>query len=82
MRDRIVAGSSVMRAIAAAGALLCVALLSGCPGGEARACKKDCPIEVVMVCGAEGKEYDNECEAKCEGVEVQYQGPCKVPKDL
>lgn len=54
-----------------------VALTAGCAGGEARACKQNCPIEVVLVCGQDGKEYDNECTAKCYGTEKKYDGPCK-----
>ena len=41
-----------------------------------------CPRVGMGVCGADGKNYWNECLAKCEGVSVQCQGecPCTNPR--
>src|SRR3989344_1122929 len=37
-----------------------------------------CPQEFQPVCGKNYASYPNECLAKCEGVEVLYQGECKA----
>merc|ERR1719331_1051240 len=36
-----------------------------------------CPMVMMPVCGKDGKTYNNACLAKCAGVEVAANGPCK-----
>ena len=35
-----------------------------------------CPRIQFPICGVDGKNYDNECEAKCVGVKRKCLGPC------
>merc|ERR1712032_64030 len=37
-----------------------------------------CTKEIKPVCGKNGKTYPNACVAKCAGVEVSANGPCKL----
>ena len=39
-----------------------------------------CPKIKKTVCGNNGKEYANECLAKCEGVKVECNGKCPCKK--
>ncbi|MFN7953774.1 MAG: hypothetical protein U0610_18750 [bacterium] len=41
-----------------------------------KACKAGCPIAVETVCGGSGKEYANECTAKCAGETTITDGSC------
>lgn len=38
----------------------------------------ECPVNVINVCGCDGKTYDSACEAaKQGGVDVAHNGPCR-----
>jgi len=39
-----------------------------------------CTLEFNPVCGANSVTYGNECEAMCEGVEVECEGVCPCPR--
>ena len=59
--------------------VLAAGFLAGCPGKDpVKECIKACPIEVLPICGMDGKNYDNACEAKCSGTTVNYDGECKA----
>lgn len=47
---------------------------------EVKACKAGCSIAVETVCGGSGKEYANECVAKCEGETTINYGSCPRAK--
>lgn len=40
-----------------------------------------CPQNYDPVCGCDGKDYGNACEARREGVSVAAAGKCGAPKD-
>ncbi len=47
-----------------------------CRGGVCEAPECRCPRERRQVCGVDGENYFNECEADCAGVAVDYRGHC------
>jgi coxsackievirus/adenovirus receptor len=36
----------------------------------------NCPAVIAPVCGEDGKDYNNECEANCAGTKVAHPGKC------
>ena len=49
-------------------------------------CKKrptyECPVNIINVCGCDGKTYDSACEAaKQGGVDVAHNGPCRSERE-
>lgn len=46
-----------------------------CVAGQCRA-DCDCFEELAPVCGVDGREYPNACEARCAGVGIANSGPC------
>lgn len=54
------------------------------PGGEAPWCipgpaRCNCPGVFEPVCGDDGRNYINACEAACAGVPIQHEGYCEEP---
>lgn len=41
-------------------------------------CFQKCPDTDDPVCSVDGYDYDNECDLKCAGNEMEHKGPCKT----
>lgn len=39
-----------------------------------------CPAVFAPVCGDDGNDYGNECEANCDGAKVACDGSCPCPR--
>jgi len=49
------------------------------PVGTCAVVPGDCPNTVVPVCGCDGEDYVNACEAAQEGFSIRVVGPCVLP---
>jgi len=63
----------------AAGGKYCKKELGGCDGvGQCADKPKICTDDAPLVCGCDGKTYNNTCDAAALGVNVEHTGPCKT----
>lgn len=57
---------------------LCERVFGDCDPSDRDVCAqgRNCPDDEALVCGADGREYSNECLAECSCVEVASTGSC------